>query len=274
MKRRLRAPFFFVQHAGVGERHNVRHMSSFYDQLAPFFHLVYPDWNASVRRQGEQLSAVIASQWPGSRKVLDVSCGIGTQAIGLALQGLSVRGSDLSETAIERARKEAARLGTSIDFSVCDMRKALAHHGPGFDVVVSCDNSLPHLLTDEDLLATLKQMTGCTAPGGGCLVTVRDYAKEERGRNLVKPYGVRIENGHRYLLFQVWDFEGDLYDLTFFFVVENLSTVEVRTHAMRSRYYAIGTDRLCELMRQAGLEKVRRLDGVFFQPVLVGTRAF
>ena len=120
--------------------------------------------------------------------------------------------------------------------------------------------------------SALKQMAACVSIGGGCLVTVRDYESEDRGKNLVKPYGVRIEDGHRYLLFQVWDFEGEHYDLTFFFVVENLSTREVETHAMRSRYYAISTGRLCELMREAGFHDVRRLDGVFYQPVLVGTR--
>ena len=153
-------------------------MTSFYDQLAPYYHLIYPDWNASVRRQGEQLSAVIAAEWPGSQNVLDVSCGIGTQAIGPAMQGYSVHGSDLSEKEIERAKREATRIGASIDFSTCDMRNALAHHGSGFDVVVSCDNSLPHLLTDQDLLAAMMQMAGCVVLGGGCLVTVRDYEKK------------------------------------------------------------------------------------------------
>ena len=71
----------------------------------------------------------------------------------------------------------------------------------------------------------------------------------------------------------MWDFEAEHYDLTFFFVEENLATREVKTHAMRSKYYAISTHRLCELMQQAGLQNVRRLDGVFYQPVLVGTRA-
>jgi SAM-dependent methyltransferase len=248
-------------------------MTSFYDQLTPFYHLIYSDWNASVRRQGEQLSAVIAAEWPGSKSVLDVSCGIGTQAIGLAMQGFSVSGSDISEKEVERAKQEASKQGVQIRFSVCDMREAFAHHGPGFDVVVSCDNSLPHLLTDQDLLTALRQMARCITLGGGCLITVRDYEKEEQGKNLLKPYGVRIENGHRYLLFQVWDFAGERYDLTFFFVVENLSTGEVKTHAMRSSYYAVGTSRLVELMEQAGFMQVRRIDGAFFQLVLIGTRA-
>jgi hypothetical protein len=36
--------------------------------------------------------------------------------------------------------------------------------------------------------------------------------------------------------------------------------------------YAIGTGRLLELMRQAGFASVERLDGRFYQPVLVGSR--
>lgn len=253
-------------------------MSDFYDQLTPFYHLIHQDWDASMRRQGEQLATVIHAEWPGHRSVLDVSCGIGTQAIALAQHGFTVRASDLSEQEITRARLEAHQRGVPIDFSVCDMRQAFAHHGAGHSVVLSADNSLPHLLTDDDVLTALRQMAACLAPGGGCLITVRDYAQEARGTNLLKPYGVRVENGMRYVLFQVWDFdeggEGNHYDLTFYFVVEDLSTGAVQTHAMRSRYYAISTDRLCALMREAGFSDVRRIDGAFYQPVLIGTKAF
>src|ERR1035437_11085940 len=107
-------------------------MAGFYDQLTPFYHLIYPDWNASVHRQGGQLSGLINSEWPGHRKVLDVSCGIGTQAIGLATQGFSVTGSDLSAKEIDRARHEASKCGVNIAFSVCDMRQANIHHRSGF----------------------------------------------------------------------------------------------------------------------------------------------
>jgi len=108
--------------------------------------------------------------------------------------------------------------------------------------------------------------------GGGCLITVRDYEREQRGKNIVKPYGVRIENGKRYLIFQVWDFEGDHYDLAFYFVEEDLSTQTVKTHLMRSRYYAVSIATLLELMRRAGFDNVRRIDNAFHQPVLVGTK--
>jgi len=249
-------------------------MPEFYDSLAPLYHLVYQDWPASVRRQGAQLAALIHAEWPARGRLLDVSCGIGTQAIGLALQGFAVTGSDVSAGAVGRAQQEAGSWGVSLALSVCDVRQAHGHHGAGFDLVISCDNSLPHLLTDQDLLLGLQQMRACLAPGGGCIITLRDYAREERGRHLVKPCGVRLEGGKRYLLFQVWDFsaEGSHYDLSFFFVEEDLRTQETRAHTLRSRYYAVSTERLCELMREAGFERVRRIDDAFYQPVLVGTQ--
>jgi ubiquinone/menaquinone biosynthesis C-methylase UbiE len=247
-------------------------MADFYDDLAPLYHLIFQDWNLSVDRQGEQLAAIIRREWPAHNEVLDVSCGIGTQAIGLAKNGFQVTASDISAKEIERAIKEADQQGQPVSFSVCDMRSASTHHRTGFDIAISCDNSLPHLLTDEDIIVALKEMFRCIRPGGGILITVRDYDREERGRNLVRLYGVREQDGKRYLLFQVWDFEGDRYDLTMYFIEEDIVSKEVRTHAMRSRYYAIGIKRLLAMMEEVGFEKVTRHDQDFYQPVLTGTK--
>jgi hypothetical protein len=148
------------------------------------------------------------------------------------------------------------------------------HHRREFDVVISCDNSIPHLLSDHDLLVALRQMYECTRPGGGCLLTVRDYDREKRGVGLVKPFGVRNEGGNRYVIFQVWDFiDQRVYDLAMYFVVDDRTSGELLTHVMRTKYYAVGTDHLLALMRQAGFTRVERLDGRFYQPVLVGDRA-
>src|SRR5262249_31523422 len=130
-----------------------------------------------------------------------------------------------------------------------------------------------HLLTDADIATAMAHMHACLRPGGGCLLTVRDYAAEPRGQNILKPYGVRLENGRRHTAFQIWDFDGDCYDLTLFQVDEELATKNVTSKALRARYYAIGTDKLISLISAAGFVNVRRLDGVFYQPVLVGTKA-
>jgi SAM-dependent methyltransferase len=248
-------------------------MVDFYDELAPLYHLFFEDWEASIRWQGQRLSAILRREWPIHESVLDVSCGIGTQAIALAMQGYRVRGSDLSKQAVERAKAEAIARGQSIEFSICDMRRAHAHHGTGYDLVISCDNSVPHLLSDREIALALEQMHACLRPGGGCLLTVRDYERESRGMNIVKPYGACVEDGKRHVAIQVWDFDGDQYDLTIYFVQEDLSSRVVTSRALRSRYYAIGVARLCELLVEVGFSKVKRLDDVFYQPVIVGTKA-
>jgi SAM-dependent methyltransferase len=248
-------------------------MSDFYDRMAGLYHLIFADWDASIERQAEQLGGIIRDRWGvGARTVLDVSCGIGTQSIGLAKRGFDVTGSDLSRAAIARAEVEARRRGLAIEFSVCDMRAASAHHHRRFDVVISADNSITHLLNDDDLSRALRQMYECTRPGGGCLLTVRDYDREERGTGLIKPYGTREEGGKRYVVFQVWDFAGDLYDMAMYFVVDDRTPGPLEAHVMRTRYNAVGTDHLLTLMRQAGFTEAERLDGRFYQPVLVGNR--
>jgi SAM-dependent methyltransferase len=249
-------------------------MSDFYDRMAGLYHLIYPNWEESIERQAEQLTSIIRERWGiGCRSILDISCGIGTQSIGLAKRGFDVTASDLSENALGRAKVEAQRRGVAIDFSVCDMRSAFTHHRRPFDVVVSADNSITHLLNDDDLLLALRQIHDCTRPGGGCLLTVRDYDREERGTGLIKPYGVRQENGQRYVVFQVWDFAGPIYDMAMYFVVDDRTSDPVATHVMRTRFNAVGTDHLLALMRWAGFTATERLDGRFYQPVLVGTRA-
>ena len=39
--------------------YRVAQMTDFYDELAPLYHLIFQDWDASVERQGEQLTAII-----------------------------------------------------------------------------------------------------------------------------------------------------------------------------------------------------------------------
>ena len=144
-----------------------------------------------IARQAKQLSEIIRNEWgSGIETVLDAPCGIGTQAIGLAQSGFRVTASDLSFEEISRAKREAVARNVDIAFSVCDMRQAHQHHGSRYDLAISCDNSIPHLLSQDDILTALREMYACIRPGGGCLITMRDYDREERGMSIVKPYGL------------------------------------------------------------------------------------
>jgi SAM-dependent methyltransferase len=242
----------------------------FYDALAPLYHLVYENWEASIERQGKALDSIIRScRGETPQSILDVACGIGTQCLGLAALGHRVTGSDLSPAAVQRARRETASRGLSIDYTVADMRAP--NRGRDFDVVLCADNSLPHLLSDEAITGALGQFLAALKPGGLCLISVRDYAALERGGVQVKPHGVRSENGTRWILFQLWEWRGSIYDLHFYFVADDGQTSCI-THVLRSSYYAVSIEHLIRLMVSVGFEQVRRIDDVFFQPVIAGRR--
>jgi glycine/sarcosine N-methyltransferase len=158
----------------------------FYDQFAPDYHLVHQDWEAVIERQAGALDRLIKSARPQAREILDCSCGIGTQAIGLARRGYRVHGTDISERSIDRARKEAEKLGAMVSFGVCDFRDLRSVDGL-FDVVMSCDNAISHMLTDDDVHRVFTAMHAKLRQGGLIVISVRDYDKEMAER---RPTGV------------------------------------------------------------------------------------
>ncbi len=113
--------------------------ADFYDQLAPYFHLIFEDWQASMDRQGKWLDAFIRTEWPSARTVL-AAAGIGTQALALAARGYRVTGSDISSAALARSRQEAALRGLELTTVAADLRTLSRTHGE-FDLVIACDNA-------------------------------------------------------------------------------------------------------------------------------------
>jgi len=116
-------------------------VAEFYDGVASDYHLIYADrWEQSLRHQGRALDALIRSSLPETHDVLDCACGIGAQAIGLALLGYRVTATDISERSLQRARDTAARLSTPVTVLPADFRDLRGISGD-FDVVICCDTS-------------------------------------------------------------------------------------------------------------------------------------
>jgi len=175
--------------------------------------------------------------------------------------------------AIEQARDEANLRGLAIDFHVADMRQLWNVHQRQFDMIIACDNAIPHLLSDVDILTALEQFYRCTVPGGGCIISVRDYAAMERGGRQFYPRFIHDTDQGRMVLFDVWEFDGDYYDLSIY-VVDDNGQAEAQTHVIRGgRYYCVTTETLEKLFRQAGFVEVRTLKDRFFQPLMVAQKA-
>ena len=245
----------------------------FYDQLAPYYHLLYGDWEQSVVRQGEALNKLLRelAVAPGEH-VLDAASGIGTQALGLLRCGYRVTASDISFGAIDRLKAELSRRGLHAEARVDDLRTLSHVASESMAAVIACDNSIPHLLSDSEILEAFRSCHRCLRPGGVAVFSVRDYAAIERVSPDVRPYGLRCdEAGNRFLAVQAWEWDGDHYDLRIYLTSEAPDGA-CQTQVLRSRYYAVTIERLSALLAQAGFAGVERRDDVLFQPVLFGRR--
>lgn len=246
---------------------------TFYDQLAENYRLIYPDWEASLARQAKALDRVIQEHFsPDATKILDAACGIGTQCIGLAALGYRLSATDISERELNQAAQEARARTLEIQFKRSDMRTVADAFAEKFDLVIACDNAIPHLLTDEDILQAFRSFYTATGENGGVIISVRDYAAIETQGTTINPRGVRTVEGRRTILFDTWDFDGQHYDVTIYLLEDrggsNLSVKVVRG----GRYYCVSIQKLEILFKDAGFEEVATLREHFFQPLIVARK--
>lgn len=248
-------------------------IESYYDQLAPYYRYLFPDWEKSMFKQAQVLDSLIQECFAaGAKHILDAACGIGTQCLGLAGMGYQVAASDISTAALELARQEAARRSLSITFRQADMRTLGQNHQDKYDIVLAVDNAIPHLLSEADILLAFQQFYTCTTPAGGCLISVRDYADMEIGGKRMYPRTVHQIPEGKVILFDLWEFDGPYYDFTTY-VVEDQGEAGTRTQAIRGgRYYCVTIPVLERLLVQAGFSQVVIESEKFYQPVLVGLK--
>lgn len=235
-------------------------VTDFYDRLGPVFHhnMGY-DWEAGVRWEGEWLDHFLSEQLRGAGpwSVLDCSCGIGTQAIGLALHGHRVHATDLSPVSVDCARRESTEFGVDITFGVADFRKLSETISDTFDVVISCDNSFAHCLNDDDLAAALTSIKSRLKPGGLLLLSIRDYDALIANKPIFNSQHVQDKPDGRRIVFQVWDWasDGRRYGVHQFLIKENDSGYELKHFETELR--ALLRDEIMTAVQGAGYEEIR-----------------
>ena len=251
-------------------------LTQFYDRLAEDYHLIYQDWDQAIHRQARALDNVIQDRFNASKRslsVLDCSCGIGTQSIGLALLGYRVHGTDLSRKAVERARKEANRLGAVLTFDVAEFCELEDRIEGLFDVVIACDNSLPHLLKDEDLLQATRVIRSKLKPNGLLIASIYDYDSIFEKKPTTTPLKHFDDSGKRRIILQIWDWNSDgrTYKFQHFVIKEDGEGWQ--TTCRTAEYRALLRSELSEILCQAGFSGVSWLfpeTSGYFQPVVTG----
>jgi glycine/sarcosine N-methyltransferase len=247
-----------------------------YDELAAHYDQIFENWEVSVARQAKVLGGILQHECGDGRpiRVLDSACGIGTQSLGLAMEGFNVTGCDLSYGAIQRACSEASKRGLSIPFSVANMVQLSTIPDSSFDAVICMDNSLPHLETDELLLRAAQQAYGKLKPGGSFIGSIRDYDQLVVERPKIQGPSFYSDSGRRRIVFQIWDWVDERRYRFHLYITRSAESVWQTLH-FTSTYRAVLRSELRQILEQAGFRNVRWLsppDTGFYQPIFVAYR--
>jgi glycine/sarcosine N-methyltransferase len=102
-------------------------------------------------------------------KVLDCACGTGWHLSMFHDMGLACSGSDISPDMLTRAKINLE--GKYIPLKTEDFRTLGKNWGETFDMVACLTTSLPHMLTDEDVVKALTSMYDRLRNGGILVIT-------------------------------------------------------------------------------------------------------
>jgi glycine/sarcosine N-methyltransferase len=249
--------------------------AEFYDELADEYHLIFADWDATIAWQAGVITGLLRALGLTAGAVLDASCGIGTQAIGLARAGFSVTATDISRASVERCAREASARGLTMTTGVADLRVLDVDGRGSFDAALSFDNALSHLLDDADLNAACAALRRVLRPGGVLLASIRDYDEAVSRRpsgDLPRRYAGN--DGER-IVFQVWDWvSDDRYTLRHFIMDGNPGRWRVteRRTTCRALLRAVLTDALGRAGFDDVVWQMPRETG-FYQPIVAARAA-
>lgn len=245
----------------------------FYDGLANDYHALFDDWWTAAQWHGGVVAALLAVRGvvpPSS--LLDCTCGIGTQALPLAALGYRVTGTDISPRSVARAHVEARARGLPVRLATADVRAVEDVLEERFDAVISCDNALPHLLTDTDLHRALRSIRRCLRDGGLFLASLRDYDSLAAARPTGTPVSMHGMPGHRHASGQAWTWspDGEHVDITLFVLNEEGNGWRVSAH--ETRYRALRRASLTSALDANGFGSIEWLtseESGYYQPVVI-----
>ena len=248
-------------------------VKDFYDRLASDYHLIFEDWDASIKRQAVVLGAMIARECGASSglRILDCACGIGTQTLGLADLGFRVTACDLSPASVERTRAEAAKRGLKIETVVANMLDMTAIPDGEFDAVLCMDNALPHFESDERVLQAAQQIRRKLRAGAIFMASIRDYDRLVQHRPVMQEPAFYLNNGMRRIVHQVWDWKDERRYVLHLYITREVEGGWETQHYV-SQYRAILREELSRVLEVAGFVGCRWIlpeESGFYQPIVL-----
>ncbi len=197
--------------------------------------------------------------------LLDVSIGSGNLTLPLLDLGITLYGSDLSESMLQKCQQKAITRNGAINLRISDFRKLTSAFSQQFDCVASTGNSLPYVPNDE-LLDVLEQMDTLVRPGGYLYFDVRNWERMLSTRQRFYLYNPVFHGDTRVNLVQAWDYNQDgTMDFNLLFTFEKENKI-VQKEVFQEHYYPVSQKLLLDKLTAMGYE----FPDIYCMPAQVG----
>ena len=193
-----------------------------------------------------------------AKRVLDVACGTGLHARALAERGVQVVAADASEAMLREAIADTDDAGDLIEWVHAPMEEIAQKAAGPFDAILCMGNSLPHLLTDEQLRATVHGFRALLARTGIAVVQILNYDRILNRRERV--VGITRNGDTEYVRF--YDFLPERLCFNILELTWQGDKCEPTLHQTELRPFRAAE--LCAAFAEAGLSEPKLYDGLRF----------
>lgn len=180
------------------------------------------------------------------KTVLDCACGTGHHIMMFKQLGYDVKGSDLSPAMITKARANLKERNLDAPLKISDFKELNKNFDERFDAVICVGNSLPHLLSDEDLTLALTEMNAVLNENGILILEQRNYDKLLKDKKRFFPVSFRENEVFFYVL--------DFLPSEIIFNIINVNTSDQTFQTYTTTYNALKMDKLKELLYNSGFQ--------------------
>jgi 2-polyprenyl-3-methyl-5-hydroxy-6-metoxy-1,4-benzoquinol methylase len=179
-----------------------RNLVQFYDSLAN----EYDELTGFAERfDKERLIFQMLVQKYDMKIVLDAGCGTGIHSILLSQLGLHVTATDISAQMLRQAKRNAEHMSVQVDTIQTSFQGMNESVHNKFDAVFCLGNTLPHVLTEEELCQSFKSFREILNSGGRVFLQLLNYDRILNFRERI----LNIKEVNDKIFVRFYDYEGE-----------------------------------------------------------------
>ncbi len=137
--------------------------------------------------------------------VLDAGCGTGFHSILLAQLGLHVTATDISAQMLRQAKRNAENMNVQVDTIQTSFQRMDESIHNKFDAVFCLGNTLPHIVTEEEIFQSFKSFHELLKSGGRVFLQLLNYDRILNSRERI----LNVKEVNNKIFVRFYDYEGE-----------------------------------------------------------------